>query len=64
MYKVIETSEGRITATETRTKAEAVKVMRTRAKAAKVWGIRAYIEIEKDGQTIDSRRTYGTKYAR
>ena len=64
MYKIIETSEGRLTEKEVRTKAEAMQTMRRAARAARAFGIRSRIEIEKDGKVIDSRTTSGTKYAR
>ena len=63
MYIIYESSQDRLSKLdEIPTKAEAFKRMRAAARAAGVWGIRSRIWIEKDGATIASRTTTGSKY--
>jgi hypothetical protein len=64
MYIVHTISENAYTTENYRTKADAMKAMRSFTRACKAWGIRSHSYIEKDGQTIETRRTSGTKYAR
>ena len=65
MYQIIESSEGRTAKLdECRTKREAVEKMSKAARAARVWGIRCRVWVEKDGAMIESRTTTGSKYPR
>lgn len=66
LYIVEEWSENRGSKWEYKTEAEALKMARTRTRAAKAWGVRSVVTVYLEGteEIRYSRRTSGTKYAR